>query len=67
MKDTFTFCAKNQNSDSEGGNYSLTQENGNDESSTGSPSQPSTGSSSQPSNGGRQRFNVIGTLKETTN
>lgn len=59
MKDTFTFCAKNQNSDSEGGNYSLTQENGNDES--------STGSSSQPSNGGTQRFNVIGTLKKASN
>ena len=59
MKDTFTFCAKNQNSDSEGGNYSLTQENGNDESSTGSPSQPS--------NGGTQRFNVIGTLKKASN
>ena len=67
MKDTFTFCAKNQNSDSEGGNYSLTQENGNDESSTGSPSQPSTGSSSQQSNGGTQRFNVIGTLKKASN
>ena len=70
MKDTFTFCAKNQNSDSEGGNYSnysLTQENGNDESSTVSPSQPSNGSSSQPSNGGTQRFNVIGTLKKASN
>lgn len=67
MKDTFTFCAKNQNSDSEGGNYSLTQENGNDESSTVSPSQPSNCSSSQPSNGGTQRFNVIGTLKKASN
>ena len=67
MKDTFTFCAKNQNSVSEGGNYSLTQQNGNDESSTGSPSQPSNGSSSQPSNGGTQRFNVIGTLKKASN
>ena len=67
MKDTFTFCAKNQNSNSEGTNYSLTQENGNDESSTGSPSQPSNGSSSQPSNGGTQRFNVIGTLKKASN
>lgn len=59
MKDTFTFSAKNQNSDSEGGNYSVTQQSGNDES--------STGSSSQPSNGGTQRINVIGTLKQTSN
>lgn len=59
MKDTFTFSAKNQNSDSEGGNYSVTQQSVDDES--------STGSSSQPSNGGTQRINVIGTLKQTSN
>ncbi len=59
MKDTFTFSAKNQNSDSEGSNYSVAQQSVDDES--------STGSSSQPSNGGTQRINVIGTLKKTSN
>lgn len=56
MKDTFTFSAKNQNSDSDGADYSVTQ-SANDDS----------GSSSQQSNGGAQRFNVIGTLKQTSN
>ncbi len=56
MKDTFTFSAKNQNSDSDGGDYSVTQSTNDD-----------SGSSSQQSNGGAQRFNVIGTLKQTSN
>ena len=61
MKDTFTFSAKNQNSDSEGSNYSIAQQSVNDE------DQSATGSSSQPSNGGTQRLNIIGTLKQTSN
>ncbi len=61
MKDTFTFSAKNQNSDSEGSNYSIAQQSVNDEGGS------ATGSSSQPSNGGTQRLNIIGTLKQTSN
>ncbi len=64
MKDTFTFSAKNQNSDSDGADYSVTQSTGN----SGTDSADgSSGNSSQQSNGGTQRFNVIGTLKQTNN
>lgn len=61
MKDTFTFSAKNQNSDSDGADYSVTQSTGDNDTDS------SSSGNSQQSNGGTQRFNVIGTLKPTSN
>lgn len=61
MKDTFTFSAKNQNSDSDGADYSVTQSTGDNNTDS------SSSGTSQQSNGGTQRFNVIGTLKATSN
>lgn len=63
MKDTFTFSAKNQNADSEGTNYSVTQDSGD----TNSSGDASTSGTSVQANGGTQKFNVIGTLKQTSN